>query len=63
MGENSLHTHPSTLECVDQDAEYGAELDNTGVARFYFTRAVCNQQLLCPPYVGTKVLTCVVCTQ
>ena len=63
MGENSRHSHASTLECVDQDPVYGAEPDLTVGARFYFATAVCNQGLLCPPYVDTKVLTCVVCTQ
>ena len=63
MGEHNLN-HASTLECVDQDPEY---IPGEGAAkvggRFYFTRAVCNQGLLCPPYDDTKVTTCVVCAQ
>ena len=64
MGEHHGNPHPTTLECVDQDPEFipGEEGNKKG-GHFYFTRAVCNQGLLCPPYVDTKAITCVVCTQ
>ena len=64
MAERSDNMHKSTFECVDKDPDYiPGEAADHDEALFYFTRAVCDQGLLCPPYIDNKAITCVVCTQ
>ena len=64
MSSHIDHKHQQTIECVDKDPEYiPGEAASKDGSLFYFTKAECNQGLLCPPYDNTRALTCVVCTQ
>ena len=64
MSEVNTHRHQLTLECVDKDPDYiPGEAANKNGCLSFFTQAICNQGLMCPPYDETKALTCVVCTQ
>ncbi|XP_076461188.1 uncharacterized protein LOC143293809 [Babylonia areolata] len=58
------HTHKGRAEhvCVDEDREHrqGGQGNHDG-ALFYHVVAQCGS-LPCPPYVGQKVVTCVVCS-
>ncbi|XP_052268979.1 short-chain collagen C4-like [Dreissena polymorpha] len=62
----TYHGHAGSKEfiCVDSDATV-AEGSNSGDqdgALLYFVKAVCGS-LKCPPYDGSKLITCAVCSQ
>jgi len=50
--------------CVDESMEVivGTSGHNTG-GQFYHVESICDNVLYCPPYVGNKELTCVVCSK
>lgn len=62
MSANHGHTHQSSFECMDLEAEsIAGENANTDGALFYFTEVLCNG-FDCPPYENGGETTCVACT-
>ena len=51
--------------CIDEQPEGipGGEGIGTSVIRLRFTEISCGTNMLCPPYVNDRQLTCVVCTK
>ena len=67
MSARDTNAHPSTYECVDANPEYIlGHSSNLNGALFYFIKADCfgtGALSHCPPYTGSKELTCVVCSR
>ena len=67
MSANSGDTHPSTYECVDQNAEKiasSSSRDNGGWMNFVSPQCQSDAgTITCPPYYSDRQLTCVVCSK
>ncbi|XP_019850578.1 PREDICTED: short-chain collagen C4-like isoform X3 [Amphimedon queenslandica] len=63
MAERHTHARNAVYECVDEAPEsIAGSHTNVNGALFYFTITTCTG-LPCPPYVASRVITCVVCTK
>ena len=63
MTEHKAH-HRLQHVCVDQLVEFvPGEERNVNGALLQSVNIACNTGIPCPPYVGTKEVTCTVCTK
>jgi len=62
MAGREVHVSSKEFVCMDGEPEFiPGTLHNLDGALFYFQETVCGS-LPCLPYIGGRVLTCVVCT-